>query len=217
MQGSRKMFGRPSPAMIVAVIALIVALGGTAIAAKSVIKLPKNSVGSRQLKKKSVTTGKLANNAVNGAKVANGSLTGQDINLGALGKVPSAVQADSAGNSNTVGGHSASCPGGTILLRGICFDSSPSGFAHGPTGAADACAARGGWLPTVMELYSVRSVINLGDGSGNNHTWADSFYVNPSTGSTSGSLTVDGTGKIENHTEPQNVDALVVCAYPLVR
>src|ERR1700690_3247488 len=103
---------RPSPAMVVAIVALVLALTGTAFAA-----LGKNSVGSRQIKSKAITTGKLANNAVNGAKVANGSLTGADINVGALGVVPSATSAANAGNANTVGGHSASCPSGTTLIR----------------------------------------------------------------------------------------------------
>src|SRR5262249_15398723 len=77
----------PSPAMVVALLALILALTGTAFAA-----LGKNSVGTRQLKSKSVTTGKIATNAVNASKVADHSLTGQDINIGALGTVPKATQ-----------------------------------------------------------------------------------------------------------------------------
>src|ERR1700742_5292594 len=105
--------GRPSPAMVVAIVALIAALSGSAYAA-----LGKNSVGTRQLKAKSVTSGKIANNAVTSAKVAQNSLTGADINLAALGTVPSATSAASAGNSNTVGGHAAVCPGGTTLIRG---------------------------------------------------------------------------------------------------
>ena len=58
-------FGRPSPAMVVAVVALVAALSGSAYAA-----LGKNSVGTRQLKAKAVTAGKIANNAVTSAKVA---------------------------------------------------------------------------------------------------------------------------------------------------
>lgn len=38
---------RPSPALVLSIIALIVAMGGTGYAA---LKLPKNSVGSRQIK-----------------------------------------------------------------------------------------------------------------------------------------------------------------------
>ena len=48
----------PSPALIVSVVALVVALGGTSYAAFS---LPKNSVGTKQLKNRAVTKPKLAN------------------------------------------------------------------------------------------------------------------------------------------------------------
>lgn len=47
----------PSPALIVSIIALFAALGGTSYAAFS---LPKNSVGTKQLKDKAVTKAKLA-------------------------------------------------------------------------------------------------------------------------------------------------------------
>jgi hypothetical protein len=74
---------RPSPALIVAFLALIVAMAGTSYAAT---KLAKNSVGTNQLKK----------NAVTGAKVKDGSLTGSDIDIASLGNVPSASNADRA-------------------------------------------------------------------------------------------------------------------------
>src|SRR4051794_31075692 len=131
---------RPSPAMIVAIIALFAALSGTAFAA-----LGKNAVGSKQLKAKAVTSGKIANNAVTGAKVAKGSLTGEDINVGALGTVPGASSPAAAGNANTIGGHAAACPGGTTLIRGVCFDSASNPAVIGVKAAADACAARGGY------------------------------------------------------------------------
>ena len=71
---------------------------------------PKNSVGAKQLKGKSVTTGKIANGAVNGSHVADKSLTGEDINLNALGTVPSASNAAQTGNAGTITGHQAACP-----------------------------------------------------------------------------------------------------------
>jgi hypothetical protein len=61
----------PSPAMVVALVALVIALGGTGYA---VTQLPKNSVGTAQIKK----------NAVTGAKVKNGSLTAVDFRRGTL-------------------------------------------------------------------------------------------------------------------------------------
>lgn len=51
----------PSPALVVAVVALVVALGGTSYAA---IILPANSVGTKQLKKHAVTPAKIAPKAI---------------------------------------------------------------------------------------------------------------------------------------------------------
>jgi hypothetical protein len=67
--------------MVVAMLALIVALGGTSYAA---VKLPKASVGSRELKKNAVITANIKNSAVTGAKVKSDSLTGADINEATL-------------------------------------------------------------------------------------------------------------------------------------
>jgi hypothetical protein len=201
---------RPSPAMIVALIALVAALSGTAYAA-----LGKNSVGTRQLKAKAVTSGKIANNAVTSVKVAKNSLTGADINIGALGTVPSASHAGSAGNADTVTGHAASCPGGTVLVRGVCFDAAPNPEAPTLKDAADACAAKGGYLPSPMELFSTRSVLNLGTGVGSSHMYTDSYYSAVGTGSNYTTIVIDGTGKLTEARveEPSQY----ICAYALVR
>jgi hypothetical protein len=76
----RKLFSRhrPSPTMIVALVALMVAMGGTGYAA---VRLPKNSVGSKQIKK----------NAVTSAKVKNASLQASDL---AAGQLPAGAQGD---------------------------------------------------------------------------------------------------------------------------
>jgi len=91
---------------MLALIALFIALGGTTYAATA---LPKNSVGTKQLKNNavnatkikngSVINAKLANNAVTGAKVKDDSLTGADILESSLAKVPSAAAADTATNA----------------------------------------------------------------------------------------------------------------------
>jgi hypothetical protein len=108
----RKM--RPSPAMVVAMLSLALAVGGTSYAA---VSLPKKSVGTPQLKNNAVTSPKLKNGSVTGAKLKQGtvdakslahgsitaahvapdSLTGGQINESTLGTVPSAATADSAG------------------------------------------------------------------------------------------------------------------------
>jgi hypothetical protein len=76
----------PSPAMVIACIALTVALGGTAYASVS-----RNSVGTVHLKR----------NAVTSIKVRNNSLTGADIRESRLGTVPRAVRANTANSATT--------------------------------------------------------------------------------------------------------------------
>jgi hypothetical protein len=102
----------PSPAMVVACLALTVALGGTGYAA---IKLPRNSVGSAQLRKdavvakklsaRSVGPQKLQNNAVTNRSVKDSAITGAKVVESTLDKVPSAANADAAANAATVGGN----------------------------------------------------------------------------------------------------------------
>jgi hypothetical protein len=90
---SRLIRHRPSPAMVIALLALFIAMAGTGYAAT---QLPANSVGSNQLKNNAVVRVKIKNNAVNGAKVLDGSLRGADIKESSLAKVPSATLADTA-------------------------------------------------------------------------------------------------------------------------
>jgi hypothetical protein len=84
---------RPSPALVISIVALVMATIGTAFAAT---QLPKNSVGSKQLKSNAVVTAKIKKEAVTGAKVKKNSLTGKNIKLSSLGTVPSATTAVTA-------------------------------------------------------------------------------------------------------------------------
>src|SRR5919199_1332617 len=71
-----------SPALVVACVALLVALGGTSYA--TVAAIPANSVGTAQLKPQAVTAAKLAPNAVHTANVADGTLLRADFKPGQL-------------------------------------------------------------------------------------------------------------------------------------
>jgi hypothetical protein len=202
---------RLSYANVVATLALfLVVAGGSALASGT---LAKNSVGSRQLKARAVTTGKIALNAINGSRVANGSLTGEDINLSKLGTVPTAASAGQAGNADTIGGHGATCPPAATLIRGLCFDTT-STEAPNLSAAAEACAARGGWLPTPLQLLSTKEILNLGSGVGADKRFTDDVYSKVGEGHYS-TIVIDGSGTIEE----QEIDepAGYICAYPLVR
>ncbi len=94
--------------MIVACLALLVALGGTSVAAVS--QLARNSVGTPQLQTGAVTNPKLRNNAVNSAKVAPRSLLRSDFAPGQLPAGPVGPQ----GPAGPAGPAGAAGPAGVI-------------------------------------------------------------------------------------------------------
>jgi hypothetical protein len=80
---------RPSPALVVSIIALVVALGGTGYAAST---LPKNSVSSGQIKRGAVHNSDLARGAVTSSTVRDGSLLSKDFKAGQLPAGPAGPQ-----------------------------------------------------------------------------------------------------------------------------
>lgn len=93
---------RLSPALVIAVIALVATLGGTSYAALSVV--PNNSVGTKQLKNGAVTTAKLKQHAVTASKINPSGLT-----------VPDATHANTADTATTAttADHLATLPSGS--------------------------------------------------------------------------------------------------------
>ena len=91
---------RPSPSMVVALLALVIAASGTAIAASTQVS------GDSLIKK----------NSLSGNRLRNKTLTGTQINLSKLGKVPSAIHADAASNVNgqTIKGFGQTVAAGTM-------------------------------------------------------------------------------------------------------
>ena len=83
----RRFVRPPSPAMMVALLALVVALGGTAFAAVAMVK------GDKLIKKGSLS----------GNRLRKHTITGTQVNLSKLGKVPSASKADSATSATNAG------------------------------------------------------------------------------------------------------------------
>lgn len=77
---------RPSPAMVVAVLALLGAFGGSAIAGDAVDVAKKKLISGSKIKKRSISGNRLKRNTVTGKQVAESK----------LGKVPKATNADKA-------------------------------------------------------------------------------------------------------------------------
>jgi hypothetical protein len=91
---------RPSAAMVVAIIALVVAVSGTAVAADKLVS------GDSLIKRDSLS----------GNRLRTESVTGKEIKLSSLGQVPSAKHAV---NADELGGHPASdfAPGASDVTR----------------------------------------------------------------------------------------------------
>jgi hypothetical protein len=95
--------GRPSPATFIAMIALVGAFGGPALADDAVELAKKKLISGKKIKKRSIQGNRLKRN----------TLTGTEIRESKLGKVPTAKDADhainadvatTAGNANAVNG-----------------------------------------------------------------------------------------------------------------
>ena len=96
----------PSPALLIAILALVVAMGGTSYAALSI---GRNSVGSKQLKA----------NSVQSAKVKNGSLLARDFKAGQLPAGP-------AGAPGATGPQGAAGPAGPTQGKARGFLAPPA-------------------------------------------------------------------------------------------
>ena len=105
---------RPSPAMVVALVALSVALAGTASAlpghnrvkrddiARNAVQssdIRKDAIRTRHIKKHQVTRSRIATRSIDSALVADDSLTGADVLESSLAKVPDADKLDGKDSS----------------------------------------------------------------------------------------------------------------------
>jgi hypothetical protein len=162
---------RPTPATIVGLVALFVALGGSAYAAGRIDgrTVRVGSLPGNRLKRGSVPANRLKPGALRGYVPA-APLTGEQIDERSLGQVPSAAYAEAAGSAltavdaqtavnavnavdaGTVNGHGAGCLAGTRLFAGACWQTSASEAAATAPVAAVACAAQGGTLPEALQL-----------------------------------------------------------------
>jgi hypothetical protein len=202
---------RPSPAFLVSVLALLLALGGTVYAAKKINgrSIVVKSIPGNRLKPRSVAANRLKPGVL-GTQFT-GPLTGADIDEASLGTVPSALHAQSADtaqsavdaetalnavnavDAETVNGFGAGCAAGTQPFAGACWEASPRGPATAPTAAAE-CAARGGALPEALQLaaFAGQEGVSLDEGG----EWS-SDITNVSGLDVYGVVTVSAESKID--------------------
>ena len=172
---------RQSPALLLAIVALFVALGGSVYAAAKINgkSIRAKSLPGNRLKPRSVPANRLKPGVIGNALRA-APLTGSNINEATLGRVPSAGHAETAGyaesaadaqtalnavnavDSTTINGYSAGCLPGTLEFAGACWESDPRSATTAPVAASE-CAARDGLLPEALALaaFSKLPDVNL--------------------------------------------------------
>jgi hypothetical protein len=160
---------RPSPALVVACLALFVALGGTVLAATKIdgrtIKV--KSLPGNRVAVASLPGNRLAPGTIPGNRLAPKSIKGAQIDTATLGQVPSAdhaTSADSARRADTataaehaadatkINGRSVGCAEGEREFAGACWDVLANRTAVGLIEAESRCAMEGGELPQAIAL-----------------------------------------------------------------
>jgi hypothetical protein len=218
---------RQGPAFAVACLALMVALGGTVVAATKIDgrSIRTGSLPGNRLERGSLPGNRLKPGTVGGGRISPGSLTGAQVDAGTLGKVPEAAQADSAEfarRANTaiaassateaarIGGHAAGCTAAQRFFAGACWELQTSGATTAPQAAA-VCADRGGELPAALALaaFGAQAGVELAlEGEWSNDT---AIISGPDKYSL---LTVDRTGVVNY--SPANFPHPFRCVIPLL-
>jgi hypothetical protein len=166
----------PSPALVIACVALFVSLGGVSYG------LAKGSVDSREIKNNTVRSGDVLNNTlrskdvrnntlrtfdirnnevrgfdirnstVQGRDVAFNTLTGNDVAEDSLGKVPSATAADTAGTANSVATLKTIAP--TSVAEGAAAVTLAT---HGPLTLTGVCEAAALNTEAVLQVQTTEA------------------------------------------------------------
>jgi len=210
---------RPSPALVVSVIALVVALGGTSYAA---IKLPANSVGTKQIKKDAVTTAKVKDGSLQKADFDAGQLPAGA--TGATGLKGDTGSPGAAGATGLKGDTGATGLKGDTGATGLKGDKGDTG-GSGPSGANAviresapvAVAASAIVSASVQCLAGERATGGGYDGSGLGEFATfplDSQPTGPAATPNGWTVKVNNVSAIANNPQPSTIVAKVMCATP---
>jgi hypothetical protein len=182
----------PSPALVIACVALFVSLGGVSYGlAKGSIdsrEIKSNTIRSKDVRNNTLRTFDIRNNEVRGFDIRNSTiqgrdvafntLTGNDVAENSLGKVPSATTADTATSANTANS--------VATLKTIAPTSLAEGAAavtlatHGPLTLTGACEADG--VTTEAKLRVQTTEANSAAGGSGPTVSADNPVIAPGDG-----------------------------------
>jgi hypothetical protein len=95
---------RPSAAMVVALMALVLGAGGAVTAGVLItgVDIKDNTIRSADIHDETITSRDVDNGALTGVDVANNSLSGADVNESSLGEVPNANRLDGLDSTQLV-------------------------------------------------------------------------------------------------------------------
>jgi hypothetical protein len=175
---------RPSPALVISLIALFVSLSGVSYGVATGFidsrEIKNNEVRSIDLRNNQVRTRDLRNNEVRGLDIRNSTvrsrdvglnaLIGDDINESRLGKVPSAAAADSAASAASA--QTAASAQSVASLRPIPRTTLAEGaspvtlLTHGPLTFSAACVGNGAATDAVLRVATTEASSSA-DGSPN--------------------------------------------------
>ena len=154
---------RPSPAMIVALVALFAAAGvGSAYAASKIngATVKKNSLPGNRVEKKSLPGNRVKQNSLPGNRIKQHTVGVNQLQTSAL---------------------TPACKSGTALSQGVCIELTAR-LAATYNDAVDTCASIGGRLPGAQELnHFTRKIGTIGSAewSGDLSSTTNAFTVNP--------------------------------------
>ena len=190
----RRITSKLSYANVMATVAVFMALGGVSWAA---VHLPRNSVGSAQLRANAVTNAKIRNaqvsvsklraNSVSTVKIINRAVTAAKIADGAVGstqlandavstpKIADGVVSTSKIATTTLNSLRLSCITGTILYAGSCFETTARPAATFAV-ASKTCGDAGGRLGTWSELEGLRQQPGIAIGNNVDYELTSNIY-----------------------------------------
>lgn len=219
---------RQAPALVIAAIALLAALGGTVYAATRIDghSIKAKSLPGNRLVLGSVPGNRLKPGAIAGSRIAPGSITGTQVDAATLGQVPTAVHAETANsardadtalnavnavNAATVNGHSAGCATGTRAFAGACWQTAYSEAAVSAPAAALSCANQGGELPSPLGLAAFAQQPGIALAAG--EEWSADISIVSGVDLYS-VVTITASGQISS--EPFNETRKYRCVIPLL-
>jgi hypothetical protein len=202
---------RPSPGLVIASIALLVALGGTSIAAVSSVpnnsvttaKLANNAVTTPKIKNSAVNASKLASNAVTSAKIASNAVTNAKIANGTIQPADLSAAAKTSGPPGSPGPSGPSGPAGSAGNNSLVAFANVNGTGaspsirsfggHGTTGASVITCGPGCFDVTFNGSYpgatSKDRIASLATADTDTFDWA-STSLNQSPVPTTSSITI---------------------------